>query len=369
MPARVLGAAAAAVLVAGGCSASAQQPQRAWSQVPLPGDVAAVTLTAFRDELLIGTRTTGDAPAPGLVRMHGGEATPLAVTPATGYGREARWLSIAVDAEGGLVAVGGERGGAHANVRWTVWRGTNQSGLTEEPQTFATFGGWGAGELVGAVAAPAGPAVVGSWESKQAALDAAVWLPRGTTWVRQDSAGTALESSPQDLVGPVATTSDGARILVVGSLVRLKDGSVRRLPAAWRSSGGTSGWTRTELPDAGSSGEAAAAVCRPGTCVVVGRVDERVAAWRLDEGPQRLTGLPGTAVTDQDPLAVAWLGEDAVLSVPDESGSRLLRQRGSDWESLPGPPGPVRSLAVVGGVAYAVAPDSRGVDRVWRAQP
>ena len=56
-------------------------------------------------------------------------------------------------------------------------------------------------------------------------------------------------------------------------------------------------------------------------------------------------------------------------SIPALHRRRLLRQRDSDWESLPGPPGPVRSLAVVGDVAYAVAPDSGGVDRVWRAQP
>lgn len=365
LPARWLGAAAAILLVASGCSTTAAAP--AWTQVALPGDVAAVTLTAYRDAVLVGTRTTGDAPAPGLARVRGGDVTALAVTPASGYGREARWLSIAADPQGGLVAVGGERGGAHANVRWSVWRGSSDTGLTEEPQPFQTFGGWGAGELVGAVAAPAGPALVGSWESRQAALDAAVWLPQGAAWVRQDSAGTALESTPQKLVGPVATTSDGSRILVVGSLVRLGDGSVRRLPAVWRSTSGASGWSRTDLPG-GTSGEASAAVCRPDICVVVGRVDERLAVWRFDEGAQRLDGVPDTAIGDRGALSVAPLADDSVLiAVPEAAGSRLLRQRGSSWESLPGPPGPVRSLVVFGTLAYAVAPDSGGVDRLWRA--
>lgn len=343
-------------------------PAPAWTAVPLPGDVAAVTLTAYGDALLVGTRATGGVPSPGLVLLRGDDVTSLGVAPATGYGREATWLSVAVDPAGGLVAVGGQRGGAHSNVRWTVWRGSTEAGMTEQEQSFATFGGWGAGELVGAVAAPAGPALVGSWESKQAALDVAVWLPTGTTWIRQESAGTALESTGEALAGPVAATSDGARILVTGSLVRLGDGSVRRQPAVWRSPGGASAWSRVDLPDGGSSGEASAAVCRPGTCVVAGRVDDRVAAWRLDGGAQRLDGLPDTAIGDHDALCVAWLaGEEAVLAVPDAAGSRLLRQRGSSWEPLPGPPGPVRSLAIVGRVGYAVAPDSSGVDRLWRA--
>ena len=175
-----------------GCATAAPTPPSEWAIVALPGDAAAVTLTAYRDELLVGTRPTDDTAAPGLVRLQGSTTTVLAVTPASGYGPEARWLSIAVDDGGDLVAVGGARGGAHANVRWTVWRGSTESGLREEEQTFDTFGGWGAGDLVGAVAAPSGPAIVGSWGSR------AGWPGRG----RLASAGQQVDPSGPGRHGP-----------------------------------------------------------------------------------------------------------------------------------------------------------------------
>ena len=65
-------------------------------------------------------------------------------------------------------------------------------GLVEQPQSFNTFGGWGAGNLVDAVTTTAGSALIGSWGSDKAGLDAAAWLPSGAKWIRQSSAGTAL---------------------------------------------------------------------------------------------------------------------------------------------------------------------------------
>ena len=350
------------------CATAAPTPPSEWAIVALPANAAAVTLTAYRDELLVGTRTTDDTPAPGLVRLHESTTAELPVAAASGYGREAQWQSIAVDEGGGLVAVGGARGGAHANVRWTVWRGSTESGLKEEEQTFDTFGGWGAGDLLGAVAAPAGPAIVGSWGSRQAGLDAAVWLPQGSTWVRQDPAGTALESTPDALVGPVAAAPDGSSVLIAGSLVRLATGSVIRAPAVWRSAGHVSQWSRVDLPDGGSSGEATGAVCRPGTCTVVGSVDDRVAVWRLGQSAERLRGVPDTAASDEGPTSAPALTDDGVLlAASSSSGSTLLRERAGTWSSMPGPPGPVRALAVVGQTVFAVAPDGSGTDRLWQA--
>ncbi len=335
----------------------------------LPGDPEAVTLTAYRDQLLVGTLSTGEPPAPGLVRVHDPTPTALPVTAASGYGREARWESIAVDDAGGLVAVGGARGGAHANVRWSVWRGSTQSGLQEEEQTFETFGGWGAGDLVGAVAAPAGPALVGSWGSSQAGLEAAVWLPSGTRWVRQDPAGTALASAPDALVGPVAAASDGANIIITGSLVRLGAGSVRRTPAVWRSAGHATHWSRVDLPEGGVSGEATGAVCRDGTCTVVGSVDDRLAVWRLGGSVERLHGVPEESVTDEHPASAPVLTDDgSVLAVSTSTGSTVLRERAGTWSTAAGPPGPVHALAVVGQTLYAVAPEDSGRDRLWLAR-
>ena len=47
-----------------------------------------------------------------------------------------------------------------------------------------------------------GAEIAGSWAAPEGGLDAAVWLPRGHRWVRQNSTGTALANTPQLQVAP-----------------------------------------------------------------------------------------------------------------------------------------------------------------------
>ena len=100
-----------------------------------------------------------------------------------------------------VIAIGGANGGAHANVRWTTWAGT-AAGVVELPQSFYTFGGWGAGDLVEAVVTPSGDALVGSWGGARAGLDTAVWTFADRTWTRQDPAGTHSRAPPTCWPGP-----------------------------------------------------------------------------------------------------------------------------------------------------------------------
>ena len=200
----------------------------AWAAVGLPAGHAPVTLTAYQAGVLVGTHV-GDAPGvPGLVALRGASAASLPVTPASPYGKEATWLSIEVTPDGALVAVGGARGGAHSNVRWSVWRG-DSGGLHEQEQVFSTFGGWGAGEQLGVIPTDARPMLLGSWESKGAGLDADIWLPVGQDWVRQDPHGTPLASTATLLVGPRAGAARGRGAVVVGSVVDLRDAVSQRL--------------------------------------------------------------------------------------------------------------------------------------------
>ena len=180
-----------------------------WTPVGLPAGHSPVTLTAYQGGVLVGTRfgQSPEAPestgAPGLVALTSSGPIALPVIAASPYAKEATWLSIEATREGGLVAVGGARGGAHSNVRWSVWRG-DESGLRQQEQVFSTFGGWGAGEQLGVIPTDAGPMLLGSWESKGAGLDADIWLPVGREWIRQDPQGTPLASTSTLLVGPRA---------------------------------------------------------------------------------------------------------------------------------------------------------------------
>ena len=184
-------------------------PTITWTPVGLPAGHSPVTLTAYQGRVLVGTRVSQspEAPqspgAPGLITVTSSGPIALPVIAASPYAKEATWLSIEATREGGLVAVGGARGGAHSNVRWSVWRGDG-SGLREQEQVFSTFGGWGAGEQLGVIPTDAGPMLLGSWESKGAGLDADIWLPVGREWIRQDPQGTPLASTSTLLVGPRA---------------------------------------------------------------------------------------------------------------------------------------------------------------------
>ena len=171
----------AAIWVAVACAAApvppTGPPDIAFTPVALPDGAVPEVLAADGDQLLVGVHRAAAPQPPGLVRRSpDGTVTEVPAQAVTGYGRTASWFSLAADGTR-ILAIGGDRGGAHGNVRWSVWTGS-ASGVAEHAQAFSTFGGWGAGDLIDAVLTPGGSAVVGSWESAEAGLDVAVWTPR-----------------------------------------------------------------------------------------------------------------------------------------------------------------------------------------------
>ncbi|HRW18301.1 MAG TPA: hypothetical protein P5181_05595 [Dermatophilaceae bacterium] len=352
-----------------------------WSDLGPPDGEAVVTLAAYRNGVLVGTMTRDPAMVPGLWSLAGGRWARLPVRGVSPYAPLAEWLDLEVLPGDGVVAVGGARGGAHANVRWTVWKGSIADGLVEQEQPFNVFGGWGAGDQKAVVATGAGPMLVGSWASARTGLDIGIWLPQGERWVRQDPAGTVLESSPSALTSAQAAAGWGDGALVVGSVVRLVDG-VQQLPAAWRSARGNEGWSRVELPDGGRLGDAQSVACDGSGCVVAGVVDGGLAAWRIDASgaARRLVGLPEVVLHEGDPPPVALLASGrAVLLATDQSagqgsaagpGIMVLREQAGGWSRAPGPPG-VLVTAVVGpdGTLYAAARQPSAPTRLWATTP
>jgi hypothetical protein len=346
----------------GACSS----PVEPWTRVDLPSGATPVTVTDHQGTLIVGALTDG---RPAAVRRRPGPSgawTSMTVTPVSAYGKEAEWLGIAVEPGGGLVAVGGARGGAHSNVRWSVWRGDTTS-LSEQEQAFSTFGGWGAGEQLGPIATTAGSMLLGSWESARAALDADIWLPEGAVWVRQPAAGTALESTATELVGPRSGTAWGAGALVAGSVLHLGDG-VRQTPAIWRSSTLNTGWERIDLPEGGTAGEGVSAACQTGQCIVAGWVDGQLAMWALEQsGARRLGGVPAIAVGDRAVVPAPILDDQGrvTLVLTDGGAVTVLRQAQTGWDRHPGPPGVVLATARVGSVLYAITRAPDGSRSLW----
>ncbi|PRY35150.1 hypothetical protein [Umezawaea tangerina] len=369
MRGRVL-AVVVAVLVAGctaapGGTGSAGPAPVVLTKVELPAGSVPVVLAAAGDALLVGVRRDGQSVVPALLRRGAdGAFTDVPLTAATPYGMLATWYSLAVDGDR-VLAIGGERGGAHGNVRWSAWTGTT-AGVSEKLQGFSVFGGWGAGELNDAVWTPAGPLLVGTWQSLKVGSDVAVWTADGDTWVRQSSAGTALENTPESLGFPLAATTTGPGVLVAGW--RLAGG--KQEPAVWRSTSGNTGWTAAALPDAGTTGAAVAVRCWDGACGASGWVDGKLAVWKVTDGAAtRLSGAPPIAVGDRDRLA-APVDVDGRLTqfVADGGRVQVAQADGAGWtvRDVSGPSGAVTAVVRVGDVVYLVAGADDSSRTLWR---
>ncbi|MDN5858363.1 MAG: hypothetical protein L0H84_07045 [Pseudonocardia sp.] len=351
----------AAVLVLAACGSG---PDQGSSPVPLPaaavdlpGGGTPEVLAVAGGSVLVGFRRDG---RPAVARRApDGELSVLPVHPSSGYGASASWYALAVDGER-LLAVGGDRGGAHGNVRWSVWTGTAR-GLDEHTQAFSTFGGWGAGDVVGAVFAPAGPMLVGSWQSAAAGNDVAVWTATGDAWNRAPSAGSALASTPTMLNFAIAATRAPGGVLVVG----WQAGTDGQHPAVWRHDGAR--WTATPLPDGGRIGIALAARCGTADCVAAGRVDGQLALWRLVEGRwSRVAGLPLIAVGERDPIAAPLLRGDRIVQLAADGGRVVALEvaaSGSTVRPVAAVDGPVRAAVTAGADVFVLAGEPA---RLWQ---
>lgn len=325
--------------------------------VDLPGDGVPETVVVADGSVLVGFRRDG---RPGLLRRApDGALTELPVHPSSGYGASASWYALVADGER-VLAVGGDRGGAHGNVRWSVWTGS-VTGIDEHTQAFSTFGGWGAGDLVGAVFAPGGPMLVGSWQSAAAGNDVAVWTATGDEWNRAPSAGTALASTSTTVNFALAATRAPDGMLVVG----WQAGTGGQTPAVWRYDGAQ--WTATPLPDSGKLGVALAASCGPAECAAAGRVDGLLALWRLVDGRwSRVAGLPPIAVGDRDPVAAPLLTGGRLVQVAADGGRVVaidVAASGGTVRPIAGAAGPVRAAVAAGADAYVLAGDPA---RLWQ---
>lgn len=331
-------------------------------EVVLPAGVEPQVLAAAGDALLIGGRSAAGGPAV-LRRAADGAVTEIPTRAATPYGQAASWYALTADGPGGsgVLGIGGERGGAHGNVRWSVWTGT-ATDVAERPQAFSTFGGWGAGDLVAGVFAPAGPVLVGSWQSADAGLDVAVWTADGPDWRRRPSTGTALASTRAAQGFATSAAVCGGGVVVAGWQIN----GARQTPVVWRSGTGDGGWTRTPLPDAGARGGAVAVSGDAAGCAVAGHVDGRLALWRSSgAGWARVPDLPAVPVGDRDPLpAPVSIDGRLVQLAGDPPG--VVGVDDPDVTPLTGVTGRVRAAVAVGGAVYVVADEPA---RLWRLQP
>lgn len=340
-----------------------------WSRVALPAGMTPVTLATGGEKVLVGASSTA-LPHPRLLVGTAADALrEVTLTPKSPYAFEARWLSVAVH-DNTVFAVGGARGGAHANVRWTTWSGTTAQ-LSEDQQPFGTFGGWGAGDLSGLAFAGADPVILGSWASDSTGLDVSTWLFAHDRWWRQSSTGTPLGSTPRELLSARALTSTGSGLVASGSVITLGDGDISTNPAIWRAATAGGPWTRVALPAAESPSDAHAATCSGTHCLVVGQRAGSLTLWDVEETSAHLVaGMPALRVPERRyALAPLRVGRKDVVVVPAEGHTTVLVRDGTSWSQRTGPDGIPVSAVVLGTEVWLVTDAGDGTGNLWRARP
>ena len=341
-----------------------------WSRIALPKSVAASSLAPTSEGLLVGGRASSGGDHPVLLAVDAsGSTRSVPLHPTSPYAKVADLVSVAARGTE-VVALGAKHGGAHANIRWTVWAGSTQR-LDEDPQTFETFGGPDAGGLLDIVATSDGPVIAGTWAAGEGGLDAAVWLPRGRRWLRQDSDGTALANTPQIQVNPRAASAAGAAVILPGSVITFNDG-VEQRAAIWTWPTRSSAWTLQQLPDAGTHSEALSSRCAQ-TCWASGHADGRVALWSFDpanaaDTVTRDSTLPSMEIDTDGPGPRTVISGDRPGVLFSHAGStRLVVSDGhNSWQTFTAPAGSVLDATTVGNRLYALiqTPDAVGL---WTA--
>ncbi|AXG13232.1 hypothetical protein [Intrasporangium calvum] len=341
-------------------------PPLAWTEVVLPDRARPVTLATAQDGIVIGG-VAPVRPEPRLFRTAGGPLTEVPVEPHSPYAFVARWLSIAVH-DGQVLALGGARGGAHANVRWTVWRGQLGSAprLVEQPQPFGVFGGWGAGDLTGVAFAGNEPVIAGAWASDRAGNDVSLWRVAGDRWARQDSTGTPLGSSPDVLNGARFVTSTGDGLALAGSVTDLGGGAIVSVPALWTAPGADGPWTLVRLPASQRIAEAHAARCDDAGCLVVGADGDSLAAWEVRGPTVTRLDVPRLVLAEHASVpAPVVIGDRTYVALPGV----LLDGTDGGWHRRPGPEGvPVAAAATSDGL-YLVTTEPQDGSHLWTGRP
>jgi hypothetical protein len=339
-----------------------------WNRIALPESVAASSLATTSDKLLVGGRASSGGDHPVLFTVDAaGTTRPVQLRPNSPYAKAADLVSLATRGDD-VVALGAAHGGAHANFRWSVWGGSTQR-LDEYPQTFETFGGWSAGGLLDIVITSESPAIAGTWASSEGGLDAAVWLPRGRKWLRQDSAGTALANTKEIQVAPRAASAADTIMIISGSVITFGDGAEQRA-AIWTWPSHNSAWVLQQLPDAGTHSEVLSSRCTQ-TCWVSGHADGNVALWSFQKAQPDATAtrdstLPSMKIDTDGPGPRTVLSGDQPGVIFSHAGSThlLLSDSHNGWQTFTAPAGSVLDAAIVEDRLYAIISSDDGVE-LW----
>ncbi len=329
-----------------------------------PAGLVPATLSAGIDGVLVGGATTGDPHQPRLAVLRAGSWQDVPAAAATVYGGQATIVRGAMSQDGRVVAIGTVTGGAHLNPRWSAWIGTT-AGVSEEPQTVETFGGPEAGGITGVVSDP-DPMVVGTWSLAPGVIGVANWLHQDRTWLRQPSP-PVLAGAPNELTTATAVASSGSNAVIGGLATTFRAGIVHQQALLWVSKG-QDDWARFDLDNSDEDSAVTDVSCATGSCLAVGRLGDRLAAWRVALGGASIVvgveDLPDRQLDHYAGQPRVGVDATAVVIAPGTSGEVLVTGP-TGWTSLPAPAGEQRQVGINDGKVYLLLRPSAGPQAVY----
>ena len=341
--------------------------EQSWTQVQLPEGFVGSQLLVV-DGRLVVAGSASDAPAV-LVAADGDPAAlaQIPVVPDSFYGARALWYSFIADGSR-IRALGGRTGGGHGNPRWSTWTGTVDQLTEQRGLGIEVFGGERGGGMVGVAVADGQAVIVGGRVGDVPGQDIAVWLEAGgDDWVEQSSTGTPLGASSSAIPFATSVVTDGDGLLITGFQQLLGGGTVHLGAAVW--SGTPNGpWSRIELDSDADEASADAASCDDSRCVVIGRADGRLAAWRYIDGEASVLNVPDAAMPKDSVLPpVTWGGRTALV-LPDGAASQIAVSDDLDtWNLVSGPEGIPVAAAASGVSLFVLTAAVDGTVRLWSA--
>ncbi len=181
-----------------------------------------------------------------------------------------------------------------------------------------------------------------------------------------------LSGNAAELLTATATAATGAGsgVVITGLATTFVGGIVHQQAVLWFSGDEPERWTRVDLDGSDQDSAATDVSCAAGSCVAVGRLGDRLAAWRVDARGAVPVATQASDLPERQIDRYAGqprVGVDAATTViaPGTGGELLVCTEPLTWTSVPAPAGEQRRVGVHDGTAFLLLRQDGGQQDIY----